>query len=384
MPDRKPKSLIRPEELIEYFAELPDPRSDINRQHNLVDLVTIAVCAATCGADQWTEVAEFGRIREEWFRQYLELPFGIPSHDTFGRVFALLDPQAFQESLLGWLTAVFDIKDAQVIAIDGKTARRSGDNRLGKKALHMVSAWATENSIVLGQVKTAEKSNEITAIPELLDMIDVEGATVTIDAMGCQREIVEKIVEKGGDYIIGLKKNQGKLYDRAVELFREVAGKQFDCVRQRHKLTTDHGHGRTEVRDHIIIRDLFTFQEDEAWTGLQCFGRVIYQRTVDGKMNEEVRYYITSLPCVAKSFAEKVRAHWSIENSLHWSLDVSFGEDNSRIRIGNAQENMNTLRKFTLSLLKNETSNKRGIKNKRKCAGWDPGYMLKVLGVEGE
>jgi predicted transposase YbfD/YdcC len=384
MPDRKQESLIRPEELIAYFAELPDPRSDINRRHNLVDLVTIAVCAATCGADEWTEVAEFGRIREEWFRQYLELPFGIPSHDTFGRVFALLDPQAFQESLLGWLTAVFDIKDAQVIAIDGKTARRSGDNRLGKKALHMVSAWATESSIVLGQVKTAEKSNEITAIPELLDMIDIEGATVTIDAMGCQREIVEKIIEKGGDYIIGLKRNQGNLHGRAVKLFEEVAGENFHCVRQRHKTTVEHGHGRTEVRDHTIIQDLFTSEQDEAWAGLRCFGRVVYQRTVDGKVNEEVRYYITSLPCAAKSFAERVRAHWSIENSLHWSLDVSFGEDSSRIRTGNAQENMNTLRKFTLSLLKNETSNKRGIKNKRKCAGWDPGYMLKVLGVEGK
>lgn len=367
--------------IIDYFAELPDPRKKVNRQHKLLDVVVITVCAAICGADEWTEVEDFGCGREEWFRQFLDLPNGIPSHDTFGRVFSLLDPQAFQTCLFNWVKAAFKIEDAQVIAIDGKTARRSGDGKLGKKALHMVSAWATANHVVLGQVKTEEKSNEITAIPELLALLNIKDCTVTIDAMGCQKNIARMIIDGGGHYIFGLKGNQSGLLEEAKKLFSEVGDEKFDDVRQRYRKTIDRGHGRREVREHLVIEDLMPTKRGKDWPGLRCFGRVTSERTADGKTGTEERYYVTSLPCNAKVFAESVRAHWGIENSLHWCLDVAFNEDDSRIRIGNAQENMGILRRFTMGLLKNEKTHKRGIKNKRKMAGWSNDYLLKVLGV---
>ena len=375
------KTKPQPRDFSAYFATLDDPRQEINQRHKLIDIVVLAVCAAICGADKWTDVESFAKAKEEWYRQFLDLPSGIPSHDTFGRVFAHLDPEAFQEGLLNWLGAVFDLDIAQQIAIDGKTARRSGDQVLGKKALHMVSAWALDNQVVLGQVKTDDKSNEITAIPALLAMLDIEDCVISIDAMGCQKDIAEQIIDGGGDYVLGLKGNQGGLLKEAEALFDEAYGKPHDDVREATYRTTERGHGREEVREYQIMEDLFCSERRRSWKGLRCFGRVISTRTVKGKTSTEIRYYATSLRCHAKAFGKAVRSHWGIENSLHWSLDMAFREDESRVRKDHGATNMSILYRFALSLLKNERTHKRGIQGKRLLAGWDNAYLLKVLGV---
>jgi predicted transposase YbfD/YdcC len=372
---------VKLDTLVEHLTELEDPRSNINQKHPLVNIVTIAICASIAGATQYTQIETFGKERSEWLAAYLDLTNGVPSHDTIGRVFRLLDPEAFNDLFHCWIDSVFGKLDPQVIAIDGKTARRSGDSASGIGPLHMVTAWATEDNIVLGQVKTEDKSNEITAIPLLLDQLDIKDCTVTIDAMGCQKKIAEKIIEKQGHYILGLKGNQSALLQEAKELFEEVESTAYklDGVRQSRCKTKEKGHGRKELREYTVMEDFYLPPDRNGWIGLRTFARVISTREVKEKTSVETRYYASSLPCNAKIMANAIRQHWSIENSLHWCLDIAFREDESVTRKGNGPENQAILKRLTHSLLKNECTHKQGIEGKRFRAAISPEYMVKVL-----
>ena len=364
-----------------YFSGLEDPRSDHTRWHQLIDIITITVCGVICGADSWVELEQFGKSKEEWLKRFLELPNGIPSHDTFGRVFAQLDAQQFRDCFLSWVQAVSAVTRGQVIAIDGKTVRRSHDKSSGKSAIHMVSAWASENRLVLGQTKVAEKSNEITAIPELLALLDISGCIVTIDAMGCQKEIARLIVEDGGDYVLALKENQGQLYREVKELFEDegLVATEGDF----HE-TVNKGHGRLEHRRcwSIADRECLSYLNSRGeWLGLQSVAKVTGERRIGETVSKESRYYISSLPGNAEQLLYAIREHWGIENSLHWVLDIAFREDESRVRKGHGPENLATMRHMALNLLRQETSAKVGIKARRLKAGWDENYLLKVLSL---
>ncbi len=343
--------------------------------------MTIAICGVICGADSWVELEQFGKSKEEWLKGFLELPNGIPSHDTFGRVFALLDAQQFRDCFLAWVQAVSAVTRGQVIAIDGKTLRRSHDKSLGKSAIHMVSAWASENRLVLGQTKVAEKSNEITAIPELLALLDISGCIVTIDAMGCQKEIARLIIEDSGDYVLALKENQGQLYREVKELFEDegLVASEGDF----HE-TVNKGHGRLEHRRCWSIADqeyISYLNLKGEWRGLRSVAKVTGERRIGEKVSIESRYYISSLPGGAEQLLRAVREHWGIENSLHWVLDIAFREDESRVRKGHGPENLATMRHMALNLLRRETSSKGGVKARRLRAGWDETYLLKVLSL---
>jgi predicted transposase YbfD/YdcC len=339
----------------------------------------LAVCGVLCGADSWIQIEAFGRAKEEWLRKFLELPHGIPSHDTFGRVFCLLRPEEFRQCFLNWIQAVAEITQGNVIAIDGKTLRRSYDRQDGREAIHMVSAWSSQNHLVLGQIKTDEKSNEITAIPKLLKMLDVRGCIVTLDAMGTQKEIAKKIIAGGGDYVLGLKGNHETLHEE-VKLFLDDALKQdFQEVESTYYETVDKGHGRLEVRRYWLVRDVDWLEDKDLWKGLNSLGLVEAQRTLNGKTSTERRYYLSSLQGSAQEFAEAVRGHWGIENSLHWVLDVVFREDESRVRKGYASENLAMLRHMALNLLKQNKTSKNSIKGKRLTAGWNNDFLAEVL-----
>ncbi len=364
-----------------YFSDLEDPRSDHTRRHKLLDIITIALCGVICGADSWVELEQFGKSKEEWLKRFLELPSGIPSHDTFGRVFAQLDAQQFRDCFLSWVQAVSAVTRGQVIAIDGKTLRRSHDKSLGKSAIHMVSAWASENRLVLGQTKVAEKSNEITAIPELLALLDISGCIVTIDAMGCQKEIARLIIEDSGDYVLALKENQGQLYQEVKELFEDES---LVATEGDFHETVNKGHGRLEHRRCWSLADqecLSYLNLRGEWTGLQSVAKVTGERRIGEKVSIESRYYISSLSGDAKQLLWAVREHWGIENSLHWVLDIAFREDESRVRKGHGPENLATMRHMALNLLRQETTSKGGVKARRLRAGWDETYLLKVLSL---
>ena len=365
--------------ILEHFRDLDDPRSDINKMHNLNDIITIAICASICGADKWTQIADFGRAKRDWLCKILELPNGIPSHDTFRRVFTRIAPESFHACFQTWVQSIFTATNGQVVAIDGKTARRSGNARSGQPPLHIVSAWASENNLLLGQVKTDAKSNEITAIPALLKMLDVAGCIVTIDAMGCQKKIAEQIVEANGDYIFGLKGNQSGLQEEVKQLFSELENGPFDDVEESHYVTENKGHGRHELRKYHVVKNLGIIGREIEWPGLQCFAKIISARTQNGKTSVEERYYITTLACNAQRFGDAARSHWSVENSLHWVLDMAFREDESRTWKDNAPENLALLNRLTLSLLKQEKTYKRGIASKRLRAGWDSKYLELLL-----
>lgn len=368
--------------LPEHFAGLPDPRVERTKRHSLHDILVITICAVICGADDWVSIELFGKSKEGWFRSFLGLPHGIPSHDTLGRVFAALDPTAFAQCFASWVQSVANVTDGEVVAIDGKTLRRSFDRAAGKAAIHMVSAWATKNRLVLGQVKTDEKSNEITAIPKLLDVLALEGCIVTIDAMGCQKEIARKVTEKKADYIFGLKANQPTLHESVKAYFDEALKHDFAGVRHGHSVDHFRGHGRVERRETWCTNDLGWFEEKDQWPGLRSIAMVESTRQIDGKSSTERRYYVGSLKGTnAKHYAKAVRNHWGVENGLHWILDVAFREDESRIRKDHAPENMAMLRHVAVNLLKNEQTLKVGVKNKRLKAGWDEDYLLRVLGV---
>lgn len=362
----------------DHFATLTDPRTR-EVTYPLINIVVIALCAVICGADDFVAIAEYGRKKKEWLAKLLDLSAGIPSHDRFNAVFAALKPGEFEKCLLSWITAVHEITGGQIVAIDGKTLRRSFDAASSKSAIHMVSAWATANCISLGQVVVDEKSNEITAIPKLLEILELKGCLVTIDAMGCQTEIAEKIVAAGADYVLAVKGNQPTLSEGIEDFFIGHLEDDFARTKVSRYESHERGHGRVESRSYFVCPVPAGLPDRERWKGIAAIALAINDTERGAKHSDEVRYYILSKKLSARKFAEAVRGHWSIENRLHWQLDVTFGEDQSRIRKGHADANFSILRRTALSLLKNERTSKVGVKNRRLGAAWDDDYLAKVL-----
>jgi predicted transposase YbfD/YdcC len=365
--------------LTDHFASLPDPRVRRTRRHELFDIIAIALCAVISGAESWDDVADYGRRKYDWLRTFLTLPHGIPSHDTFNRLFQRLNPEAFQACFLSWMRALAEALGLKVIAIDGKALRRSFDTASAKSALHLVSAWATANGVTLGQVATDAKSNEITAIPRLLELLDLAGAIVTIDAMGCQKEVAAQIRDGGGDYVLAVKDNQPHLHDDIINRFTQCLDDDFAGVEHSTFEEVEQGHGRQERRATFVIHSTEGVRDAARWRDLSTLCMVVSGRTVGGESTSEARYYIGSRRAPAQAYAGAIRGHWGIENSLHWVLDVQFREDDSRVRAGHTAENLALLRRIAVSLLRNEKSCKRGVHGKRLIAGWDNDYLLQVL-----
>jgi predicted transposase YbfD/YdcC len=368
--------------VIEHFSTLTDPRVERTKHHQLVDIVVIAILAVMCGADGWVEIEVFGRTKQAWLKQFLALPHGIPSHDTFGRVFARLDPEQFAQCFLAWTEAVRTIVKDEVIAIDGKTLRRTADSLLGQSAIHMVSAWATANRLVLGQIKVADHSNEIPALPKLLKVLAVKGCIVTVDAMGCQKEVAETIQARGGECVLAVKDNQEHLHAEVNELFQYAQETKFRDVQHDYCRTVNKGHGRLEIRRCWVIDDpdfLAYLRQRAAWKGLTSIIMVDGERRLGDKITHQIRYYISSLKADAKRILAAVRGHWGIENSVHWVLDMAFREDEVRIRQGHSPHNFAILHHIALNLLHHERTAKVGVKGKRLKCALDEAYLLKVL-----
>ena len=359
-----------------YFRWLPEPRVAGRSRHLLVDVVVIAICAVIADCDDWSDIAQFGQKREAWFRRFLKLPYGIPSHDTFERVFAALDRRAFQGCCLKWFAAVGDALGLGHIAIDGKTLRGSGSSAF--RPLHVVSAWATEANLTLGQVAVDKKSNEITAIPKLLELLDLHGALVTIDAMGCQKAIAKKIVERGGDYLLTVKANQANLLADIQATVEKALDGEFAPGVVRQITTREEGHGRQEVRSYVVVENVDGLRDRKSWAKITMVGMRRRERTEGGKTTTQVKYFIGSRGMSARRCAQALRGHWEIENNLHWQLDVSFGEDSSRIQERQAAENFDVLRKNALSLLKRNPA-KKSIARKRKAAALDTAFLEEIL-----
>jgi predicted transposase YbfD/YdcC len=371
------------------FANLDDPRNGPAQVHELLDMIVLAICAIICGADHWTEVEAFGKAKLAWLSTFLALPGGIPSHDTFGRLFRHLDPEAFEASFRQWTVGLRQRIAGEVVPIDGKCLRGSHDRGLGKHAIYMVSAWASDNRIVLGQSKVDEKSNEITAIPELLRALDVAGCIVSIDAMGTQKDIAAQIVAQEGDYVLALKDNQPHLCEDVQSLFTWADNRDYEAMAHAYHQDTHKGHGRIEIRECWTISDpscIAMLAGWEAWAGLHTVVRVRAERRSGATRTTEDRYYISSLPDAGAKTAEQalgaIRSHWSIENCLHWVLDMAFREDESRVRKDHGDENLAVLRHIALNHLRQDTQTRLGIHGKRLKAGWDTDYLARLLTLE--
>lgn len=360
---------------LQYFSELTDPRVERTREHLLEEILLITIAAVLSGADSWDEIEDYGHAKQAWLQSFLTLPGGIPSHDTFNRVFSRLDPDELERCFLEWVRAIAKLTAGEVVAIDGKSLRGSGTG--GKKAMvQMVSAWASRNNLVLGQRRVDEHSNEITAIPKLLDVLELSGTVVTIDAIGCQRSMAQHILDKQADYILAVKENQSHLRADILDSFRMLAGAAVTAE-------VDGGHGRVETRTCSALADLSLLEHAADWPGLQSLVRIQSERyhKATGTTERETRYYISSLAPDAAQLNSAIRQHWGIENKLHWALNVAFGEDASRKRAGNAAQNFSLITRIALNLLKHNKTSKLGMKGKRLKAGWDNAYLLHLLGI---
>jgi predicted transposase YbfD/YdcC len=377
--------------LIKHFQDMPDPRVERTRHHKLTDVLIISICTLLCGGESFNDMEDFGNAKRDWFDSFLDLEGGIPSHDTFNRVFAALDPRAFLDCFLRWTQSLRQAVEQEIVALDGKALRRALNS--GQSLKYVVSAWAESNNLVLGQLKVAEKSNEITAVPELLRVLELSGCIVTLDAMGCQKKIAREIIESDADYVLALKGNQETVHEE-VKMFLDDALHQRSAPRPKNVKpskaaanlaiheTVEKDHGRIETRRYFQSAELDWFAGREDWEGLRSVGMIEAIREVGEKRTVERRYYLSSLPQGVEAFARAVRGHWGVENKLHWVLDVQMGEDSSRARSGHAAENLATLRRLALNLLKRDQTKRRGIKGKQLNAGWDHAYLLRLLTSE--
>ena len=374
--------------LIACFQDLPDPRVDRTKNHKLIDILVISICTLLCCGESFNDMEEFGNAKHDWLKSFLELPNGIPAHDTFNRVFAALDPQRFLDCFLRWTQSLRTAIAGEIVAMDGKALRRALDQ--GQALPYVVSAWAVENGLVLGQLKVADKSNEITAVPELLRALELRGCIVTTDAMGCQKKIAKQIIDSGADYVLALKGNHETVHEEVKTYLDDAIRQQAAdrSARRRSKTselvymeTVEKDHGRLETRRYWQSENIEWFADLTKWEGLRSVGVVEAVRAIKGQTSTERRYYLSSLSCGITRFAKAVRGHWGVENQVHWHMDVSFGEDQSRARTGHAAENLATLRRLALNLLKRETTKKRGIRGKQRCAGWDHRYLLHLLSI---
>ena len=364
--------------ILDYFSTLKDPRVERNKLHSLSDIIVLAICAICSGADGWEAIEDFGKEKEDWLRQYIALENGIPSHDCIAYTLRKISPSGFRDCFMNWVNAVKEETDGEIIAVDGKTARGSRDRRKNRKPLHMVSAWACRNRLVLAQEASSEKSNEITAIPKLLDILELKGCIVTIDAMGCQKSIASQIIEQGADYVLGLKGNQGRLHEEVEDFFTIALAENFKSIEHDFIEETDKDHGRLEMRRYWITDELASLSAVPEWNGLRSIGMVERECWQDNKKTIEKRFFINSITADAKKFSQAVRGHWGVENPLHWRLDVVFGEDASNIRKENGPAIMTSIRHLCLNLFERESSSLSMAKKRRKAA-WNDDYRAKVL-----
>ena len=374
---------------MECFAQLTDPRLNRTKEHRLIDILVIGICTLLCGGEGFNDMEDFGDAKQDWFKTFLELPNGIPSHDTFNRVFSALDPTGFLECFLRWTQSLRTVVEKEIVAMDGKALRRALNK--GQALPYIVSAWAVDNGLVLGQMKVAEKSNEITAVPELLRALELAGCVVTLDAMGCQKKIAKEIIEADADYVLALKGNQETVHEE-VKSYLDDAIAQSAAAKPgpshvpssdlAFHQTVEKDHGRIETRRYWQSQTLSWFADLDKWEGLRSVGVVESVRDIQGQVTTERRYYLSSLPLDIACFSRAIRSHWGVENNVHWHMDVSFAEDQSRIRTGFAAENLATLRRLALNLLKRDRTKKRGIRGKQKNAGWDHRYLLHLLGID--
>jgi len=371
---------VSPTALIEtHFGKLQDPRALHSIDHSLLDILVITICGTICGADDWEALAEYGKSKQEWLKTFLELPNGTPSADTFSRVFARIKPSELQKCFIGWMEEVYEKTEGELINIDGKTLRGAKEAGSSRSLIHMVSVWSASQHLVLGQKKVSEKSNEITAIPALLELLSLRGCLVSIDAMGCQTEIAKAIVEQGADYVLALKGNQGNLHEDVEQLFTSSRAQDFKNIEHQFHSTVEKGHGRIETRRYWTMGNTEYLANAEKWAGLKSIGMVESQRNINGSISIEQRYYILSIESDVQRFAESVRSHWSIENKLHWVLDVGFSEDASQACQGHSAENLAVVRHIGVNLLSRDKKTKVGVKTKRLKAGWDDNYLRNVL-----